>query len=171
MSVSRSLVGSAQPASMTATAIAEAPETIVLEQLAEEAPSLDMLRSALVGVLEAQNFQTAADLLTRGEWKLEGTQLAVRLPISEKVVDLSVGADARALLTREATRQCRRVIKLVLSGGGTPQNAPVPRVSNGAGNGNGSSARERAAEDPVVKRMQEKFGAEVRSVIDYRQKK
>jgi DNA polymerase-3 subunit gamma/tau len=130
-----------------------------------------MLRSAVIEVLEAQNFQTAADLLTRGEWKLEGNQLGVRLPISEKVVDLSLAAEARALLTREATRQCGRAIKLVLSGGGTPQNAPVPRVSNGAANGNGSSARERAAEDPVVKRMQEKFGAEVRSVIDYRQKK
>lgn len=156
---------------MTATAVAEAPEPIVAEQVAGEPPSLEMLQSVLIGVLETQNLQTAADLLARGEWKCEGNQLAVKLPISEKVVDLSIGPDAKNLLTREATRVCGRPIKLVISGGGNAQNAPVQRVSNGAGNGNGASARERAAEDPVVKRMQEKFGAEVRSVIDYRQKK
>jgi hypothetical protein len=35
---------------------------------------------------------------------------------------------------------------------------------------NGGSARGRAAEDPVVRRMQEKFGAEIRTVIDHRDK-
>ena len=170
MSVSRSHAASPEMVSMAATAVAEAPEILVVEQPSTEAPSLDILQSALIGVLEAQNLQTAADLLSRGEWKLQGNQLAVRLPISEKVVDLSVGTDAKSLLTREATRLCGSPIKLVISGGGTAQTAPIQRVSNGTGNGNGS-ARERAAEDPVVKRMQEKFGAEVRSVIDYRQKK
>ena len=31
---------------------------------------------------------------------------------------------------------------------------------------NGSGARSRAANDPIVQRMQEKFGAEIRTVID-----
>jgi len=35
---------------------------------------------------------------------------------------------------------------------------------------NGVSARSRAANDPVVQRMQEKFGAEIRTVIDHRDK-
>jgi hypothetical protein len=34
----------------------------------------------------------------------------------------------------------------------------------------GTSARSRAADDPVVRRMQEKFGAEIRTVIDHRAK-
>jgi hypothetical protein len=62
------------------------------------------------------------------------------------------------------------MMKLNLSGGGVAQNPPVERVSNGTGNGSGA-ARQRAAEDPVVKRMQQKFGAEVRTVVDLRQKK
>jgi hypothetical protein len=32
------------------------------------------------------------------------------------------------------------------------------------------SARSRAEQDPIVQRMQEKFGAEIRTVIDYREK-
>jgi len=125
------------------------------------------LRSSLIGVLEAQNQETAADLLTRGEWSLKGNQLDLRLPLSEKVIDISINADAKRLLTQAAGRVCGRAIKLNISGGGTTQSAPPERVANG----NGAGARQRAAEDPVVKRMQEKFGAEVRSVIDYRRKK
>jgi hypothetical protein len=61
-------------------------------------------------------------------------------------------------------------MKLSVSGGATSQNIPVERTSNGNGYG-GGGARQRAAEDPIVNRMQQKFGAEVRTVVDLRQKK
>ncbi len=32
------------------------------------------------------------------------------------------------------------------------------------------SARSRAEQDPIVQRMKERFGAEIRTVIDYREK-
>ena len=150
----------------SATAVAEPPEeSPVLPPVSEV--SVDQLRPSLIGILEGQNQETAADLLARGEWKLEGNRLDLRLPLSDKVIDISIGADAQRLLTQEASRLCGRAIKLNISGGGTAESAPADRVPNG----NGAGARQRAAEDPVVKRMQEKFGAEVRSVIDYRQKK
>jgi DNA polymerase-3 subunit gamma/tau len=124
----------------------------------------------LIAVLEAQSQDTAADLLSRGEWNLAGNQINLRLPLSEKVIDLSVSADAKRLLTQEASRLCGRVMKLNVTGGGTSQTAPIERVPNGNGNSAGG-ARQRAADDPVVRRMQEKFGAEVRTVVDLRQKK
>ena len=40
------------------------------------------------------------------------------------------------------------------------------RPGAAAETGNGVSARSRALSDPVVQRMQEKFGAEIRTVID-----
>jgi hypothetical protein len=54
----------------------------------------------------------------------------------------------------------------VVSGTPSPTNgaAAVVRPRNGA------SARSRAAEDPIVQRMREKFGAEIRTVIDHREK-
>lgn len=166
-----SLAVAAVATASTAVAVAEAPE----EQSAIPAPkevSLDQLRSALIGLLETQTQDTAADLLARGEWKFEGNQLSLRLPLSEKVIDLSLSTEARRLLTQEASRLCGRPIKLNIAGGGVAQN-PVARVSNGGGNGNGNGAggaRQRAAEDPIVQRMQEKFGAEVRTVVDLRKK-
>jgi len=160
---------SMQAIAATATAVAEPVEVATVEPAAVPEITVEKLRSALIEILEAQNQHTAADLLSSGEWKFEGNQLTLRLPISDKVIDLSVGAEARRLLTQEASRLCGRPIKPAISGGGTAQN--VERVGNGNGNGNGAGARQRAAEDPIVKRMQEKFGAEVRSVIDYRQKK
>ena len=166
-----SLAVAAVATACTAVAVAEAAE----EQSAIPARKeviLDQLRSALIELLEAQAQNTAADLLARGEWKLEDNQLSLRLPLSEKVIDLSLSTEVRRLLTQEASRLCGRPIKLKVAGGGVAQ-APAARVSNGSGNQNGNGAggaRQRAAEDPVVQRMQEKFGAEVRTVVDLRKK-
>src|SRR5579885_1519469 len=132
-----SLAVAAVATASTAVAVAEAPE----EQSAIPAPkevSLDQLRSALIGLLETQTQDTAADLLARGEWKFEGNQLSLRLPLSEKVIDLSLSTEARRLLTQEASRLCGRPIKLNIAGGGVAQN-PVARVSNGGGNGDRKS--------------------------------
>jgi DNA polymerase-3 subunit gamma/tau len=153
----------------TATAVAEAP----CDDPSASSPSevsLESVRGALIGILESQQQDTAADLLARGEWKLEGNQVGLRLPLSEKLIDLTLSAEAKRLLTQEANRVCGRVMKLTIAGGGTAQNDVVERPKV-AGNGNGAGARQRAAEDPIVQRMQEKFGAEVRTVVDLRQKK
>jgi DNA polymerase-3 subunit gamma/tau len=160
----------ANVATASAIAIAEAPDESTLSKPLQQDVSIESLRSALVGVLEAQGQDTAAGLLAGGEWKLEGNQISLRLALSEKVIDLSLSADARRLLTQEAGRLCGRAMKLSVSGGATSQNIPVERTSNGNGYGAGG-ARQRAAEDPIVNRMQQKFGAEVRTVVDLRQKK
>lgn len=154
----------------TATAVEEIPQPILAPSVIPQEVPLEILRAALISALEAQGLETAADLLARGEWALEANQINLRLPISEKVIDLSLSADARRLLTQESSKLFGRAMRLNVSGGGTPQNLPVERAANGNGNGAGG-ARQRAAEDPVVKRMQEKFGAEVRTVVDLRQKK
>ncbi|PYY23790.1 MAG: DNA polymerase III subunit gamma/tau [Acidobacteria bacterium] len=170
MSIVESIDGStaAYKVISTATAIEEVPEAVAVPASVPEV-SVEKLRSALVSMLEAQNQDTAADLLARGEWELTGNQINLRVPLSERVIDLSIGAEAKRLLIQEASRVCGRLMKLNFSGGGTARNGPVERVTNGNGKGSGV-ARQRAAEDPIVRRMQEKFGAEVRTVVDLRQK-
>jgi len=151
--------------STTATAVAEPPEPPSAAEV-----SVESLRAALIAVLEGRAQETAADLLARSEWKLEDNQLTLRVPLSEKLIDLTVSSDVKRLLTQEARRLCGRTIKLTIAGGGAAQNPVVERPSGGSGNGT-TGARHRAAEDPIVRRMQEKFGAEVRTVVDLRQKK
>jgi len=146
--------------------------------------SIDSLRALLIGALEEQNQHTAADLLARGEWKLDGNQIHLRLPIAEKVIDISLSSEARKLLTQEASRRCGRPMKLNITGGasanggaanGSGSNGASASLARSGGpslaNGSTAGARQRALDDPIVKRMQEKFGAEVRSVIDHRQGK
>jgi DNA polymerase III subunit gamma/tau len=157
--------------SSTATAVAEAPDDNALPTSGAPEISVESLRAALVGILEAQQQDTAADLLARGEWKLEGNQIGLRLPLSDKLIDITLSAEAKRLLTQEANRLCGRTMKLSIAGGGTALNATVERSTVPNGNSNGTGARQRAADDPIVQRMQEKFGAEVRTVVDLRQKR
>jgi hypothetical protein len=58
-----------------------------------------------------------------------------------------------------------RPVKLrVVPSGKPPAAAGGPARSNGGGRG-------RVEQDPIVRRMKEKFGAEIRTVIDYKEKR
>jgi hypothetical protein len=48
--------------------------------------------------------------------------------------------------------------------GGTVQKLASAPSSNGGG-------RSRAEQDPIVQKMKEKFGAEIRTIIDYKEKR
>jgi hypothetical protein len=79
---------------------------------------------------------------------------------------MSFTTEARRVASAAASGRAGRPIKLQVEAGGSPQpaSAPLraPRVNG--------SARSRAEQDPIVQRMKEKFGAEIRTVIDYREK-
>jgi hypothetical protein len=75
---------------------------------------------------------------------------------------MSVSSEARRMMIGAASGALGKAVKLQIVPGATPQ--PVPSRTSPA---NGSS-RGRAEQEPVVQRMKEKFGAEIRTVIDYR---
>jgi uncharacterized protein (UPF0333 family) len=79
-----------------------------------------------------------------------------------------MNAEQKQIVTAAATAAAGRTLKVTVVGGVRPETngsaAAVVRPRNGA------SARSRAAEDPIVQRMREKFGAEIRTVIDHREK-
>jgi len=78
---------------------------------------------------------------------------------------MSFNADARRIASAAASGLAGRPIKVIVQPGATPQTVSSARRASSNG-----SARSRAEQDPVVRRMQEKFGAEIRTVIDYREK-
>src|ERR1700687_4439054 len=122
----------------------------------------ESLRDAVLHALANQ--QMLVSLLENAEWRLEGNALIARVAASNTMIEMSFTADARRIASAAASGLAGRPIKmLVESGGGPPTGAAPPRASSG-------SARSRAEQDPVVQRMQEKFGAEIRTVIDYREK-
>ena len=122
----------------------------------------ESLRNAVLSALGNQPMLVS--MLETAEWRLEGNALIAKATASSAMIDMSFTADARRIGGAAASGVAGRPIKMLVEAGGLAQ-APstVRREANG-------SARSRAEQDPIVQRMQEKFGAEIRTVIDYREK-
>jgi DNA polymerase-3 subunit gamma/tau len=120
------------------------------------------LRDAVLNALSNQ--MMLVSLLETAEWSLNGNSLVAKVTASSTMIEMSFTADARRIAGAAASGMARRPIKMQVEPGGAPQSAAPRRP---APNG---SARSRAEQDPIVQRMQEKFKAEIRTVIDYREK-
>jgi len=106
-------------------------------------------------------------MLSAGEWSVQGNDVVIKIAESQTVVDMSLGPDAKRLAIASASGILGRPVKLKVVPGATV--APQEIKRNGGAPGPGG--RGRAEQDPVVRRMQEKFNAEIRTVIDYREKR
>ena len=127
--------------------------------------NVESLRDAVLNALSNQ--QMLASLLESAEWKLEGNSLIARVAASSTMIEMSFTADARRIASAAASGLAGRPIKILVEPSGAQQSTPPARPSSSKSNG---SARSRAEQDPIVQRMKEKFGAEIRTVIDYREK-
>jgi DNA polymerase III subunit gamma/tau len=157
------ILGTAAPAT-----IAEDRADPVVEPAASPqiAPDSEALREAVLGALSNGGDHMLVTMLESGEWQVEGNELVVKVSASATVIDMSLGADAKRLAVEAASGVLGRAVKLRV----VPGAAPSPTLAvRAASNGNGG--RSRAEQDPVVQRMKEKFGAEIRTIIDYREKR
>lgn len=123
---------------------------------------IDAIREAVLDALEDGGWKMAVSTLEAGDWSVTGSQLNITVAISPAMINVTFGNDQKKAATAAANRIAGRPLKLNIVGG-TPTAQPnaAPRRSSGGGN-----IRGRAADEPVVKRMVEKFGAEIRTVID-----
>jgi hypothetical protein len=101
-------------------------------------------------------------MLETGEWKIEGNEVVIKAATSPTVIEMSLGADSKRLAIATASGVLGRAIKLKVISGGTAQTPPASRAPSSNGGG-----RSRAEQDPIVRKMEEKFGAKIRTVIDY----
>ena len=100
--------------------------------------------------------------LEEGEWSLTEREVSVKVGMSQVMIDVALGAEPKRIIQTALSKAAGRPLKFKMVSGAAPVAAKpsAPRPANGDG------ARSRALADPVVKRMQEKFGAEIRTVID-----
>jgi DNA polymerase-3 subunit gamma/tau len=137
------------------------------------APAIEKLRSAVLQALVDGNQRILVSMLEAGEWAVEGNEVVIRVSESQTVVDMSLGADARRLAIASASGILGRAVRLKIIPGATV--AATQGKNNGAvksiGTSSGVGGRGRAEQDAVVRRLQEKFGAEIRTVIDYKEKR
>jgi DNA polymerase-3 subunit gamma/tau len=133
-------------------------------------PSMDCLQSAVLQALTDGNQRILVSMLSAGEWSVQGNELVIKIAESQTVIDMSLGPDARRLAIASASGVLGRAVKLRVVPGATV--APQENKRNGdAPRPSGPGGRGRAEQDPVVRRMQEKFNAEIRTVIDYKEKR
>ena len=154
--------GYASTETLTEGALAKAPETA---KATGEGLNVESLRQDIVSALATAGHGSAAQLLGNGTWRLEPTSVHVSVPgMGKKMLSLTVNAAAEKIVRQELQRLGAPTRFLVSAGeGSTPTVVAAPLAPAG-------SVQEAALQNPIVKRAQEIFRAEVRSVVDLRQK-
>jgi DNA polymerase III subunit gamma/tau len=189
-SPARVVMGAAAPANLTEEAadlqlgsqvepqleakLQTAPAFSQTRPVASSSPSIERLKGAVLQALADGNQRILVSMLEAGEWTVEGNEVVIKVAESQTVVDMSLGADARRLAIASASGILGRAVKLRVVAGAAVVTADGKSDGNGAksgGTNSGVSGRGRAEQDAVVRRLQEKFGAEIRTVIDYKEKR
>ncbi|MFZ0294901.1 MAG: DNA polymerase III subunit gamma/tau [Candidatus Sulfotelmatobacter sp.] len=155
---------------------AELPPQISEVRPVQSTPKVpgDRLKSAVLQALMDGNQRILVSMLEAGEWSVEGNEVVIKVSESQTVVDMSLGADARRLAIASASGVLGRAVRLKIVPGASL--APPEAARNGGALKTVESrsvvgGRGRAEQDAVVRRLQEKFGAEIRTVIDYKEKR
>jgi hypothetical protein len=130
---------------------------------------LDNVRAQVIAALEKATMPSVMMMLDQGSWRLAGDELMIDVAQSDGVIDMVVNVEARRVITSAANKAAERTLKVRIAGGKDVPSSPSERAPRIASAPIGS-ARQRAAEDPIVRAMQEKFNAEIRTVIDHREK-
>jgi DNA polymerase III subunit gamma/tau len=149
---------------------AQAPQSASTPE-SQAQSQLDRLQAAVLQALTDGNQRILVSMLAGGEWSVQGNEVVIKIAESQTVVDMSLGPDAKRLAIASASGILGRAVKLKVVPGSTV--TPREGKSNGAARPTGPTVggRGRAEQDPVVQRMREKFGAEIRTVIDYKEKR
>jgi DNA polymerase III subunit gamma/tau len=130
----------------------------------EPSDSTAALREAVITAIANTGQRMLASMIETGEWRLDGNELVIQVAASATVIDMSFSNEAKRLIIAAASGVLGRPARLRVLPGGVPESAQTAPRTNGSGRG-------RAEQEPIVRRMKEKFGAEVRTIIDYRDKR
>jgi DNA polymerase-3 subunit gamma/tau len=155
-----------QPA-IHAQSVSTATEIAVKEPEASE-DAATILGHVLTALENLPGGDNLAATLAEGTPKIQGNELVVTIAKPASVIPFLISAEQKQVANAAASAAAGRAVKLTLAGGAQPHaNGAAPAIVRPR---NGVSARSRAADDPIVQRMKEKFGAEIRTVIDHREK-
>jgi DNA polymerase-3 subunit gamma/tau len=142
---------------LTEGALAKAPQV-------DAPPSVESIRHAVGCALAEGGHVSAAQLLGAGAWTLDGASLRIEVAgMGKKMLALTINAAAEKIIRQELKRLGAPARFMVVPGEGAASPAPAPTPMAG-------SIQEAALANPLVQRAREIFKAEVRSVVDLRQK-
>jgi len=129
--------------------------------------TVEVARNAILVALEDMGQNMLAHNLEGGEWSLGGSQVTVKVAMSQVLIDVALGTEPKRVIQAALNKLSHGPLSFAMVSGGA---AAAARPQTPARPLNGTGARSRALADPVVLRMQEKFGAEIRTVIDHKER-
>jgi DNA polymerase-3 subunit gamma/tau len=149
-------------APLTEGALAKAPQAAAQSA---SSPGVETLRQAIVSELAAAGHSSASQLLGSGAWTLDGASLRIEVAgMGKKMLSLTVNAAAEKIIRQELQRLGAPARFFVVPGEGAASASTIVSVPLAG------SIQEAALNNPLVQRAREIFQAEVRSVVDLRQK-
>ena len=129
------------------------------------AQGIETVRHSIGTALVDAGHVTAAQLLGTANWNLDASSLRIEVPgLGKKMLALTVNAAAEKVIRQELQRLGAPTRFLIVPGDG-PVSQPASEAAPIAG-----SIQEAALNNPLVQRAKQIFNAEVRSVVDLRQK-
>jgi DNA polymerase-3 subunit gamma/tau len=150
----------------TSGALALAAEPSAASEAAAQL-DLDRIRDTITAALDAGGHNTGAVLLANSKWREKGVGgIEVEVPTRKTMLSLTMSAEAEKIC-RDALRSIAVQRKLSFIPG---EGAPQTDRSSGPQLAAGGSIQAAALDHPLVKQAQELFQAEVRSVLDLREK-
>ncbi len=141
-------------------------ETAALAGTVAASSELDALQNACVDALANAKGQTSAsDKLSESTWSLNADTLTIQTTVSATMLKMLFNAEAERLL--KATLAASGVTARLVMVPGSAGSAAAPKARRAAPVG---SVNELAAKHPIVQQAQQLFSAEIRNVIDLRDK-
>ncbi len=139
--------------------------SLALAEAASGGPlSLDRIRQAICSALDREGHNSAAELLGVSVWTEQGSGIQVEVPKKKTMLALMINAEAEAI--------CRKTLKALGSAEKIAfvpsENAARLSVAPKSAPPAAGSAQAAALENPLVRKAQELFKAEIRSVLDLR---
>jgi DNA polymerase III subunit gamma/tau len=124
----------------------------------------EAVKHAIVASLTQQGHPSASQLISTARFTLESTSLRIEVPgIGKKMLALTVNGAGEKIIKQELQRLGGPARFMVIPGEGVAATTPVAAPAAG-------SIQQEAMEHPMVQRAKEIFNAEVRSVVDLRNK-
>jgi DNA polymerase-3 subunit gamma/tau len=134
-------------------------------------PPIEIVQSAVLQALADGNQRILASMLEAGEWSVQANELVIKVAESQTIIDMSLGSEARRLAIASASGVLGRAVKLKIVPGAAVREESKRNGAAARSISPSSTGRSRAEQDSVVRRLREKFGAEIRTVIDHKEKR
>jgi DNA polymerase-3 subunit gamma/tau len=129
-----------------------------------EPPDLDRIREAVCAALAQAGHETAANLIHQGKWTDQSGTIRVELAVRKTMLSLTVNNEAETIC-RKTMRAMGATQKIAFVPGENGNGTPGPARESTPLSGSAQSA---ALDNPLVRKTQELFKADIRSVLDLR---